>query len=381
MKAFVVGGAGGMGQAAVRDLIKQEKVEKVVIGTRNADPARLHEKIRASAKVSLVQADALDHSGLVAAIRGCDAVINCAGPFYKTAVAVARAAVEAGVSYLDICDDYEGAGALYASDLDEAARKAGVTVLTGMGSDPGTNNIVAKYFADQLDQVDEIELFWVVSIADLGPGAAWDHSLHMVTGQVPQFLDGKLTQVQGGTGEEAVRFLDPLGECLLSYVGHPQPLTIPRYLPGVKKVVIKGALIPTWVDQFIKHQNDTGFLSTEPVEVDGARVKPFDLTLKLWDTIPKNRDQGPLASGMKMIVKGVRAEKQVTYAADMVGRTAAGTGLPVSIAALMLDAGDITTKGVVAPEGCIEPKKYLAQMIQRGAKIHVTETSRSLLSL
>jgi saccharopine dehydrogenase (NAD+, L-lysine-forming) len=84
---------------------------------------------------------------------------------------------------------------------------------------------------------------------------------------------------------------------------------------------------------------------------------------------------------MKMIVKGERDGKHVTYTADMVGRTAAGTGLPVSIAALMLHAGDITAKGVVAPEGCIDPKKYLAQMLKRGAKIHQTETVRSLLSI
>ncbi|HSH71017.1 MAG TPA: saccharopine dehydrogenase NADP-binding domain-containing protein, partial [Deferrisomatales bacterium] len=98
MQVLVIGGAGDMGQAAVRDLIKQAPVTKVVIGTRNADPARLHEKIRASEKVSLIQVDAYDHAGLVAAMRGADAVINCAGPFYKTAVAVANAAVEAKVS-------------------------------------------------------------------------------------------------------------------------------------------------------------------------------------------------------------------------------------------------------------------------------------------
>jgi len=84
---------------------------------------------------------------------------------------------------------------------------------------------------------------------------------------------------------------------------------------------------------------------------------------------------------MKMIVQGERGGKQVTYTADMVGSTAAGTGLPVSIAALMLDAGEITAKGVVAPEACIDPKTYLAQMLKRGAKIHLTETSRSLLSV
>jgi hypothetical protein len=92
----------------------------------------------------------------------------------------------------------------------------------------------------------------------------------------------------------------------------------------------------------------------------------------------QNRDKGPFASGLKVIVKGERKGKQVTYTADIVGRMAPGTGLPASIAALMLDAGDVKVKGVVAPEGCIDPEKFIAALIKRGAKIHQTETIRSM---
>ncbi len=380
MRALVLGGTGGMGQGVARDLIKQEQITKVILGDINTDPTRVQEKLRASDKISLSRIDVNDHNGMVSAIKEADVVINCAGPFYKTAVAVARAAVEAKVNYIDICDDYEAAEILFASDIDNAAKEAGITVLTGMGSDPGTNNVLVKWYANQLDRVDEIYLYWVVSIAELA-GAAWDHSLHMTLGKIPQYLDGKLQHVEGGSGEETEKFLEPLGECLISYVGHPQPLTIPRYIEGVKTVVIKGALIPRWVDTLIKEQKETGLLSSEPIEVKGTKVVPYDLTLKLWNTIPQDRDNGPAASGLKVIVKGERKGKQVTYTADIVGRMAPGTGLPASIAALMLDAGDVTVKGVVAPEGCIDPDKFLAALLKRGAKIHQTETITSLLTL
>jgi lysine 6-dehydrogenase len=252
--------------------------------------------------------------------------------------------------------------------------------LTGMGSDPGTNNVLVKWYANHLDRVDEIALFWVVSIAELA-GAAWDHSLHMTLGKIPQYLDGKLEYVEGGTGEEIAEFLEPLGTCKVRYVGHPQPLTIPRYIEGVKTVVIKGALIPSWVDELIREQRDSGFLNKEPVEIKGTTVVPYDMTLRLWDTIPNDRDKGPLASGLKVIVKGERKGKQVTYTADIVGRMAPGTGLPASIAALMMDDGDVKVKGVVAPEGCIDPDKFLAALLQRGAKIHQTETVKSMFEL
>lgn len=380
MKVLVVGGTGGMGQGVARDLIKQERIETVTLGDINIDPGRVQEKLKASPKVSLVKIDVNDHAGMVAAIRAADVVVNCAGPFYKTAVAVARAAVEAKVNYIDICDDYEAAQILFASDIDAAAKAAGITVLTGMGSDPGTNNVLVKWYADRLDRVDEIYLYWVVSIAELA-GAAWDHSLHMVLGRIPQYIDGQLVEVDGGGGEEIEHFLEPLGECLISYVGHPQPITIPKYIQGVKTVVIKGALIPVWVDRLIKEQKAMGLLANEPVDVRGNKVVPYDLALKLWDTIPQDRDNGPQASGLKVIVKGERQGKQVTYTADIVGRMAPGTGLPASIAALMMDAGEVTVKGVVAPEGCIDPDMFLSELLKRGARIHQTETIRSMFTL
>ena len=380
MRVFLLGGAGGMGQGVARDLIKQEPITDVVLGDLYPDPERLSPKLRDSAKVTLVKMDVNDHNGMVQAFKNTDVVINCAGPFYKTAVPVARAAVEARVNYIDICDDYEGTEILFNSEIDKMAREAGITVLTGMGSDPGTNNVLVKWFADRLDSVDEIYLYWVVAIAELA-GAAWDHSLHMTLGKVPQYLNGELVHVEGGTEVVAEEFLEPLGTCHVRYVGHPQPLTIPRYIKGVKNVVIKGALIPLWVDELIKEQKDTGFLSQEPIDINGTKVTPYDLALKLWETIPEGRDNGPQSSGLKVIVKGVRDGKKVTYTADMVGRMAPGTGLPASIAALMMNDGDVTQKGVMAPEGCIDPDKFLAAFLKRGARIHQTEKISSMFEV
>lgn len=380
MRVLVVGGTGSMGQGVARDLIKQRQIAAVILGDKNTALNRLQQKLQTSDKISLAKIDVNNHNSMVDAIKKVDVVINCAGPFYKTAVAVAKAAVEAKVNYIDICDDYEATEILFASNIDKAAKDADIIVLTGMGSDPGTNNVLVKWYADKLDRVDEIYLYWVISIAEVS-GATWDHSLHMILGKIPQYLDGKLEYVEGGTGEEIEKFLEPLGECVVSYVGHPQPLTIPKYIQGVKKVVIKGGLMPLWVDKLIKEQKTTGLLNKEYIELNGTKVVPYDLTLKLWETIPQNRDKGPASSGLKVVVKGEKDGKQTTYTACVVGRMAPGTGLPASIAALMIGAGDVTVKGVVAPEGCINPAKFLAELVKRGAKVHQTETTISMLSL
>jgi lysine 6-dehydrogenase len=380
MRALVLGGAGTMGQGVARDLIKQQQISNLILADLYPDPQRLAPKLRDNEKVNLIKMDVNDHDKMVAKFRETDVVINCAGPFYKTAVPVAKAAVQAKVNYIDICDDYEGTEILFNSEIDKMAKEAGITVLTGMGSDPGTNNVLVKWYADRLDSVDDIYLYWVVAIAELA-GAAWDHSLHMTLGKVPQYMNGELVQVEGGTDVVAEEFLEPLGTCHVRYVGHPQPLTIPKYIKGVKNVIIKGALIPLWVDELIKEQKDTGFLGQRPIELKQTKITPYDLALKLWESIPEGRDKGPQSSGLKVIVKGERAGKKVTYTADMVGRMAPGTGLPASIAALMMDAGDVTEKGVVAPEGCIDPGKFLAAFLKRGARIHQTEKVSSMLEV
>ncbi|MCA1793570.1 MAG: hypothetical protein LC660_06800, partial [Desulfobacteraceae bacterium] len=123
-----------------------------------------------------------------------------------------------------------------------------------------------------------------------------------------------------------------------------------------------------------------GLLSTDQVDLNGVQVTPYDLALKLWEKIPEGRDNGPQSSGLKVIVKGKRGGKKVTYTADMVGRMAPGTGLPAAIAALMMEDGHVTAKGVVAPEGCIDPDIFLKIFLDRGAKIHQSEKIESLFT-
>ena len=215
-------------------------------------------------------------------------VVNCAGPFYKTAVAVARAAVEAKVNYIDICDDYEATEILFASDIDQAAKEAGITVLTGMGSDPGTNNVLVKWYADHWTGWTRSHLFWVVSIAELA-GAAWDHSLHMTIGKNPP-ISGRPTGPCGRRHRCGDRPIPGTpGHLSGALCGSPPAAHHPALHQGREKSGDQGALIPLWVDELIKEQKETGFLSKEPVEIKGTKVTPYDLTLRLWDTIP----QGP----------------------------------------------------------------------------------------
>ncbi|MCP3901267.1 MAG: NAD(P)H-binding protein, partial [Desulfobacteraceae bacterium] len=150
MRALIIGGVGGMGQGVAKYLVYEKKVTEVILADLYPDPERLTTKLRENEKIKLIKIDVNDHDAMVKAFKEATVIINTAGPFYKTAVPVAKAAVEAKVDYIDICDDYEGTEILFESEIDKMAKDAGITVLTGMGSDPGTNNILVKWYADKL---------------------------------------------------------------------------------------------------------------------------------------------------------------------------------------------------------------------------------------
>jgi len=370
MRFIVVGGSGEMGSAASYDLVRSEGVEEVVIVSRSANKEKLHPKLRESEKVKVKNLDIYDEQGMIEEMKHYDAVVNCVGPFYSTGYRVARLAIEAKVDYVDIADDYDAVQVMQDDKLDQEAKSAGITVLYGMGADPGTANVLAKYAADKMDSVDEIEFFWVLGASDCKGKAVWEHVLHMNSGLIPQFIDGKLQDVPAGSGDETVNFIEPFGSCRVHYVGHPEPLTIPKYIPGVKRVVNKGGILPNWVNEGIKMQNQWGFTSPEPVEVEGQTVKPRELAMELWSSRPPEGELGDYKSGVKVVVKGSVKGEETTYTYDLGGNTGPGTGIPASIAAQMIVRKDVDVKGVVAPEGCIDPDIYLAEFVKRKAVIY-----------
>lgn len=362
-----------MGSSVVRDLIKGDEVEKVAIVDKKVDMTKLHESVRSSKKVSTQTVDVADFQALVKIIKGNDVVVNCVGPYYKYGLHTMKAAIEAGVNYLDIMDDYDTT--LAAFDMDEPAKKAGLSLCIGFGSSPGFNNIIVKYAADKLNEVDEVRILWGYTLNDTGGTGVVIHMFHALQGNVPQYLDGKLVYVPAGSGIEEVEFVEPFGKCPVYYVGHPEPITIPRYIKGVKTVVNKAGIIPLWGNQLFKELVERGFASDEPLTVGDNSIIPEQFLAEFIQNSPsfkKHVEEWTTEPG-KIIVKGKEGNKVVTYVYNSSGRMAPGTGIPASICAQMLARGEIKEKGVVAPEGCVDPKLFLARFAKKGFRLSETK--------
>ncbi len=366
MQVVILGGAGDMGQRAVRTLARYPELERLTIADLNLDrAAQLARDLGGAPRVRAVRVDATDPRSLIEAIRGHRVAVGAIGPFYKFEVPVARAAMAAGADYISLCDDYDAARAVL--DLHQEAAGAGQRVITGMGWTPGLSNVLARRGADLLDRADAVDIAWVGAAADSKGLAVVQHTIHIFTGLVPTFLNGEWTEVRAGSGRVTWDFAAPLGACTVFHVGHPEPLTIPRFIPGLQQVTLRGGLTEPFL-------NWLGLLVTRLGLTNSVRKKDVlgRMIYRLLPALEKIGPQGVACSGLRVEVRGEqggRPMRAVFTAADHMENL---TGIPLAVGAALLARGQVTCPpGVWAPEapGAIDPALFLSELAEQGVRV------------
>jgi saccharopine dehydrogenase-like NADP-dependent oxidoreductase len=356
VKILVVGGYGDIGSCVVEKLIDFSSYQ-VTIGGRNLKKART---VGSSFKdyVGAIRADVENRSTLTAAFETFDLVINCAGPFYKYGANAAIAAIETRTHYIDICDDADPLPKLFA--LDDAAKRAGVTVLTGMGWNPGISNVTARLGANLLDEIDEIKIAWAVGSSDAGGLGALKHTLHGISGKIPMYKDGEQIMVPAWTGLETIDYPPPLGEMPGLLFGHPEPVTLPKSIE-VKDVSVRGGINPPWNNGTLRLLRSLGLTrSRDRIDSTAGIVHRVQGLFGLG---------GVKNSGLRIDVIGRQDGQERHLVFNMIDRIRPLTAIPCVIAASMLLEGQISQRGVVAPEMCIEPVEFLDRLADKGVKI------------
>lgn len=174
--------------------------------------------------------DAPDFAARLSALRP-QVVVHCAGPFQGQDYRVARACIAVGAHYIDIADGRDfvaGIGALEAE-----ARDAGVMVCSGASSVPALSGAAADELAEDLSQVDCIDI-------GISPGNRTPRGLSTVRailGYCGRPLPGGAI---GWIGSWRWRYAAPVGERLLSPCDVPDLALLPGRYPG-RPVVRFGA--------------------------------------------------------------------------------------------------------------------------------------------
>ena len=373
MKALVLG-CGEMARPAIDDLVKYGVFNRLTVASRH--PARAEAFLATlpphRIRIETAAVNVLDHNALVRLMHGHDVVCNLAGPNYQNAVAIARAAIGAGVSLVDVSDDW--AATLELLDLHSEAVRAGITVVVGLGASPGITNVLARYGADNLDRVEEVHTSWVMRGSDMGGIALSEHLLYNNAHRAFVFEQGEMREVRPFVdGKEIVEY-PVLGPVEVMHIGHPEPFTLSRYIEGVRYADDKATFLPVEVNDLIVELGRVA-RSGHPVMVDGQAIDPMAFAANYLHQTCARLTDVPQTGALRTEVRGELAGRSVRLVYAAAGRITIGTGIPVSIGAMLLAIGKISKRGVYPPEVCIEPEWFLSAIDQR----HLGEIDQQLL--
>jgi len=150
-----------------------------------------------------LRAFALDEPGTVAKnLAGAAVVLNCAGPFSRTARAMAEACIEAGVHYLDITGEIEVFEAL--ALMGPKAGKAGVMLMPGTGFDVVPSDCLAAHLKRRLPDASALTLaFQAIGRPSHGTATTMVENVHR-GGMVRRA--GKLTAVPAASASREIDF-------------------------------------------------------------------------------------------------------------------------------------------------------------------------------
>lgn len=234
-RVLILGGAGAIGRHAVGAALACSAAGHVIVADRDGTAAAAI-AAQYPGRADPLALDLFDDAALHDAVGRADAVLNCAGPFYKTCLPALKAAIAQGRPYLDVCDGWDTTRDLM--QLDAAARAAGIAAIIGLGGSPGITNLLARIAASELDACDSL-----VTVAGIDPGPAPGadasraparavHWARQIGADVDVWRDGRIA---------AVRPLQPLaldlpffGKRSFHLIGHPEPLTLPQAVPGLR---------------------------------------------------------------------------------------------------------------------------------------------------
>jgi len=367
-KVIVLGGCGTVGSVAVKTLAVQDIISEVVIGDWNIEKAKTLAK-ELGPKISAVKVNAEDNESIKAAVKGCDIVLNCVGPFYKTVKKILSTVIELGINYVDVCDDVDVT--IDILNMDNQAKKVGILAVIGMGNSPGISNLMGKFAAENLlDETDAIDIFHAHGGEPIEGEGVIGHRFHCMTIDVPMFLDGKLTYVKyfepdGIALRQSFEF-PILGEVPLYPYPHPEQITMPRYIK-TRQVTNKGSVIPNEYYNLTRDLCGLGLANKEPLDVKGVKVAPYDFAMayiiKQRERILKETNFGKQRGCLSIVVKGKKRGKYCEYRFHFASRSEAlgeGTGIPAAMGVILMQQGKISAKGVLPPEGCINPIDLLA---------------------
>lgn len=356
-------GAGAMGRVTLADLLASPDVTEVVVADYSLASAT-EAAATGGGRARPIGLDATDTAAVRTAISGCNAVVNAAQ--YHTNLPVLRAAIAERAHYVDLGGLFHTTRAQLG--LHDEAVAAGITAVLGMGGAPGITNLMARYLADPLETVQDIQVF--LGAVDSTPTDSpfpVPYSIRTILDEctLPPmvFAAGQFQEAHPFDGALDITLPEPVGAVTAHYTLHSEVATLPLTYAakGIRAASFRIAF-PGDFARKLRFLVELGLGETEPIDAAGLRIAPRELLVALLGRQPQGSGPVDDCDALRVVVRGTDAGQPVTRSMDLLfpahDNLSGGsfdTGVPPSIVAQMLARGEVATKGVLAPEQCLDP--------------------------
>jgi len=380
MKAISIG-CGNIGSVAAQDLATSISSLKVVVADKDATRAKnIAQKINKN-NVSWAQLDAADNDKLVDVLKDYDLVMGFLPG--KLGYRLAEACIQAKRNLVDV--SYMPERPL---KLNDKAAEANVTIVPDCGLAPGITNILVGNAVKKLDRTNAVHIMVgglpEKPIPPLGYTITWSPE------NLIDEYERKAKIVKGGRKVE-VEALSGLEEVEFSGFGRLEAFftdglrTLPDTIENVEEMWEKTLRYPGHAEK-IRLLKALGFFEEKEVNIDGTRVSPRKLTVKLFTQKlwkPEVKD----VVALKVEVCGLKNGKKTRYIYHLldyydekleITAMARTTAYTASIVAQLMLKGIIKKKGVVPPEKLgMDEKIY--RMFLDGLEKHGIEIGEEIL--
>jgi saccharopine dehydrogenase-like NADP-dependent oxidoreductase len=371
MRVLALGGYGTFGRHVARQLSASDLVTEIVIAGRNLNASKeIADEL--GNKAVAVKVDALNEAAIKLTAQGSDLLVNTAGPDYLVSYPAARAAIQVGSDYCDLCADVNATERLL--KLDHDAKAQDVAILLGMGAAPGQTNLMMKHASSQLDEVEDIRLLLTYNLVGMishlcaeGPAkaasemrrtgkvnASWETVMNWGGGRVLVYEKGKVVDVDPLKRLERIE-LPGEGSAVFFPIGSPEAITIPHFLRNIDSASYMMRVSPPQISDLYLSLADR--IRRKEISIGEAAILFHEGVATKQKEEPAPSSWTKPKTNIIAVATGRKHRKRVRYSCRLASEWV-GASSALSVAALRMLQGMVKERGVLAPEACFDLKDF-----------------------
>ncbi len=362
MKIIVLG-AGLVGNVIARDLMEDQEHE-ITIADINQE---VLDHLAHNYDLKGIYADLSNPEMIKDLVKDYDLVIGALPGFLG--FHTLKTVIEAGKNIIDISFFGEDPFA-----LDELAKEKGVTAVVDCGVAPGLSSVVLGYLDSILDETHNFLCY----VGGLPVDREWPYEYKAPfspSDVIEEYVrlaryveDGEIVVKPALSEPELIDF-HGVGTLEAFNTDGLRTLIRTMNIPNMKEKTLR---YPGHID-IMRIFRESGFFSEEPIEINGKKIKPIEITSKLlFDEWKLNEGDEDLTV-LKIVIEGIKDGKKYRYTYDMTDRydrekgitsMARTTGYTCTAAARLIGKGVFDRKGICPPEYLGQKEEVYSALIE-----------------